>query len=1276
MAVVVKARLPLVARGTMALGEPDAVLEDDEHHHDSPAFSLRRAREVVPWRRRVDVTLHGQACTAGGEPLPATSVRLAIYRGQHALLDKSLYVYGDRTLGADGTPTAPTPFTKMPLRYERARRSDANPTGVDPTEAVPNLYDPAGVDEAAGFGPISRYAKSRRVLLGEAERKAVEGTIAELPDGFDGSYFQAAPADQQLPELRGDEWIVLDGFDPDHRRIAAQLPAVRAEALVLGVDADGAAAIAADAPLRYRPIALAIDGLHVDAEAGHVSLTWRGSFAVADAASLGSLRVVGGVTSGADRIDWPAPASFLPHAPRPTPSVAEPSAPAPAVLDETAPQTGSGPRAALPWDVAWSEPGQRPVPQRIGTGVVTYADARGATITLSPADRERVAAALPFVGDGTQAISPEDAARGPAAPFAVAGPGSSRKAEAPEGAPFAKTPGRFVPLPTGDETLGLGDDGANTGAAVAGDETVVAASRFFHHPAPPERGAADAPPPDTRPGVPRRTTEAIPIERQTPLHVAYMPWQHRPPRPSLTMIVKGTCALVPSGAAELLEDGELPTGDLAEMEGGSLRYPSDFAYFKPRADVLLVGHAYAPWEDERKRRRAGVATRARLQFGDGEERVDRTLAVFGERRWEKAFLTLAPTEPLPFERMPLVYERAFGGPEWSPNPVGVGHGAEAGPDGIARLPNLEAPHDLIDSPGDKPRPACFAPVHPLWGPRQRSLGTYDTRWLADRWPYFPEDFDWSHFQCAPPEQRLETIGGDEPFILTGVHPEHVHLEGRLPGIRPCLFMAVRGDEAGAPGAELAFERVALRLDTVVLDTDAMKVHLVWRGVVEVSAEHAPEVEALFLMHDGPGEETSVEQAYARFVAAVTPTDVIEDDPDLPTAPANDVVEAADTPADELDRRIDAMVADHDRRAKEAGLAAPVEGPPSLPSLDPESILETLRASGASEEDIASVRDALAPEPEKEPPPPPAGARERAEAILATNRDFRGVELTEGNLSELDFGGCAMAGCDLRQSDLRRARLAGADLTGALLDGADLSGADLSGADLDTASLTDIEAEGAIFDEAQMNETDLSGARGPAASFRRARGRRARLTGGQFAAARFDEAALIEVRLDACDLGDARFDGADMTEALLFDADGAGASFRGATLTDALGDGASFVGASFHGARASGSVWEGADLTDASFLEATLDEASFVKAKLDRADLSAAEMRDVRMKRVTARGARFIKSNLLRAQLERSDLHDADFTGASLYACEVWESETGGAVFLDALVAMSKLEGRR
>ncbi|RLB64909.1 MAG: hypothetical protein DRI90_03410, partial [Deltaproteobacteria bacterium] len=279
--VVVKGSFRMVPDGPMDPIEPQAVLRADEHHSDSPAKSLKRSRELAPYRPQCDVTLHGQAHAPAGQAVPAASARLALFRDDRGLVDRTVHVFGDRALGRDGVPGPPEPFTSMPLDYELAQRSDSNPNGVNPAKQAPNLVDEEQPDGAAGgFGPISRYAKLRRELLGGTDRKALEADIAEVPEGFDWAYFQSAPLAQQCDGLAGSEWVILDGLNAAKSRLASQLPEIRAEACVVALSPEGAESIAADLPLRFVPIPLVADGLHIDADAAEVTVTWRGNVVV------------------------------------------------------------------------------------------------------------------------------------------------------------------------------------------------------------------------------------------------------------------------------------------------------------------------------------------------------------------------------------------------------------------------------------------------------------------------------------------------------------------------------------------------------------------------------------------------------------------------------------------------------------------------------------------------------------------------------------------------------------------------------------------------------------------------------------------------------------------------------------------------------------------------------------------------------------------------------------------------------------------------------------
>jgi hypothetical protein len=256
----------------------------------------------------------------------------------------------------------------------------------------------------------------------------------------------------------------------------------------------------------------------------------------------------------------------------------------------------------------------------------------------------------------------------------------------------------------------------------------------------------------------------------------------------------------------------------------SIETAGDVSGIKPGTDVLLAGHAYAP---NGKR-----TTRAEVALTVGALR--KAVTVFGDRVWESGVFGAHMSSPKPFDSMPLVWERAFGGGDAAAterrqeavderNPVGRGFRSPARKeiDGLP-LPNLEDPAALVESPKDRPAPVAFAPVCPHWQPRRGWAGTYDEAWQATRSPFLPTDFDPRFFQVAPPPLVVPGyLKGGEPVELRGATPD-APLRFELPRRR--VTMTYRLDAA---------EHVReANLDTVLFDADAARLVMVWRSTLQ------------------------------------------------------------------------------------------------------------------------------------------------------------------------------------------------------------------------------------------------------------------------------------------------------------------------------------------------------------------------------------------------------------------------------------------------------------
>jgi len=261
-----------------------------------------------------------------------------------------------------------------------------------------------------------------------------------------------------------------------------------------------------------------------------------------------------------------------------------------------------------------------------------------------------------------------------------------------------------------------------------------------------------------------------------------------------------------------------------EPTDSSLRHASDLVPEKRGTDVVLVGSAYAP-------SRGMTQVDVTLEVG----MVRKTVRVFGNRHWRKALgFGQSITAPEPFDRIPLTYERAFGGfdkthenrDKWASeprNPVGCGFIANPNRDDFSELslPNLEDPSALISRYQDRPPPAGFGFIAPSWEPRKKYGGTYDRTWQEIRCPLLPVDFDSRFYNAAHPD--LVSAGfllGGEPALVTSANPGG-SLSFRLPKISLTIDFFVDGARTTRKAD----------LDTVVIEPDDRRLQLTWRARV-------------------------------------------------------------------------------------------------------------------------------------------------------------------------------------------------------------------------------------------------------------------------------------------------------------------------------------------------------------------------------------------------------------------------------------------------------------
>lgn len=319
------------------------------------------------------------------------------------------------------------------------------------------------------------------------------------------------------------------------------------------------------------------------------------------------------------------------------------------------------------------------------------------------------------------------------------------------------------------------------------------------------------------------------VENQTPFAYESVFLADEEAYPVLVTLVRATYTFTGRGLA--LAEVQAPVPLAGELYGdspetSSWRHEPETAFIKPATDVVLIGHAVAP-------RRGAVEAEVRFQVGP----VSKTAHIFGDRQWVRSAGAVTMTKPQPIDRIPLVYERAFGGqdgtigtperPAFEPrNPVGRGYRAPRGSfeEGIY-LPNVEDPANMIQRYGQVTSIVGFGFTAANWQPRAALAGTYDPTWIRDRMPLLPHDFDRRFFNGAA--VGLVAPGylrGDEPVAVSGVSTAGP-FTFQLPGTpRPtCLVTLLRRRDV----------RVETQLDTVVVDTAAQAVYLTWRGHIRL-----------------------------------------------------------------------------------------------------------------------------------------------------------------------------------------------------------------------------------------------------------------------------------------------------------------------------------------------------------------------------------------------------------------------------------------------------------
>lgn len=231
---------PQLAREQMPLVEADTFT--GEPGLSAPVYEMSFALR----KPRCDLLLNGTAYSPNGKPAEKVQVGLRV-----GSVVKSFNVIGDRIWHASSLNIGASPpksFITMPITYDRAFggtdtfNPDAgkhtaymqNPIGrgyhqelsaayLDGTP-LPNteeLDNPVTLPNKAyrpmSFGPVGRGWLPRLAFAGTYDQDWLDNTFPFLPADFSDEYYQAAPADLQIPYPKGGEEVILMNLTPEGR---------------------------------------------------------------------------------------------------------------------------------------------------------------------------------------------------------------------------------------------------------------------------------------------------------------------------------------------------------------------------------------------------------------------------------------------------------------------------------------------------------------------------------------------------------------------------------------------------------------------------------------------------------------------------------------------------------------------------------------------------------------------------------------------------------------------------------------------------------------------------------------------------------------------------------------------------------------------------------------------------------------------------------------------------------------------------------------------------
>lgn len=607
-----------------------------------------------------------------------------------------------------------------------------------------------------------------------------------------------------------------------------------------------------------------------------------------------------------------------------------------------------------------------------------------------------------------------------------------------------------------------------------------------------------------------------------------------------------------------------------------------------------------------------------------------------------------------------------------------------------RIKTLMVPGTCSGIPGSG---RVFGPI-PFHRPQRLGrLGRFDDRWQTDRWPWFPEDFDFAHFNQALPDQQVHGwLKGDERLYFRHLDQDLPEFKSSLPGIRVRCFVQ-QSDSKTQEGP--LFREVAMNLDTLWANTDLKTLILVWRGWTATASAEYEEIDYLYILSE-PLETKDLSLAHYRekFIEALDRENQKWEPAPLPpgpdkTPPSEPASSSPKTPDTVPDLAEDAVEDTPEKQHDE--IAAFLAGlGPLLDGLDPvtrqevqsrqEALLNqllepdpekiTTKNPGDVEIHKRQALDELGLDPDHIPAPSPKARAEQARLLktmgLGTEElDTLGRDKSFQELQGIMAAAFPKMGLDpenleplIRQTQALFPFRDQADTivpapvespppeiagpAAAPLESGESAEPNLTRRRVEERAAARESFQSENFTGLDLSGLDLSGLDFANAIFHGTVLSRARLddavfekavmTGADLRGCQARDTIFMEAKLTGADFSGADAGGADFSEAVLDKACFSGAILREACLEKVRGTHADFSKADLTGARAADS-----DFSNSRFQESTGSEAIFRQAVLKHADFSFS----------TFEGASFKGADLEKANLGASNMKFVRFANATL-----------------------------